>query len=256
MSSDPSMIVEVMYSIFIIGILVSSAIGVYSAYWSLTIRKSLVVRMYQRQALLVGAFTLYGLILTGLFYFVFFFEPSLKYSSVGFAQGIVYLFFIVILLAWIDSTIRIGRKSDPLRRDPLHWSSILRWIIWILMGVNLIATIVLSGGNISSSFGETRAIGIVLAFILIAISIIPLFLVAKRSGDRFYRRSIEWFGIAVALLTVEDIGFNTIFVGNGIVYTPINFAWAIVSNFALFPFIFYSTYRCARSLVPLNRIEL
>ena len=56
-----------------------------------------------------------------------------------------------------------------------------------------------------------------------------------RLGDRFYQRSTEWFGIALTLFIADDVGFETIHVGVEIDYTPINFAWAIVSNFILVP---------------------
>jgi hypothetical protein len=248
---------SVMYWIFVLGLLLSIGIGLYGAYWSFAIRRSLRVRIYRRQASIMSVFALFGIVLIFLYYFVYFFVPSLTNTAAGFVQSIGYIIFLVIVLVWVDISIRVGRRSDPLLRDPLRWTGYLRWIVWTLMGISLIILIVPTGGNIAHNFGSTlTSLGFVMVFITLGVAIIPAFVAAKRSGDRFYRTSLKWFGVGVFLLVLQNIGFTLIYVGTGITYNPGNFAWALVSNFYLLPFVFYSLYRCTRSLVPLNRIEL
>jgi hypothetical protein len=98
----------------------------------------------------------------------------------------------------------------------------------------------------------------VLSFLVLAFAAIPTYLAAKWSGDPNYNQSLEWFGLALVMSVIQNIGFNTLVsgIGTGIVYTPIGFVWAVVANFALAPVIFFSIYKCARSLVPLNRMPL
>ena len=120
----------------IIGLFLAASLGGYAAYWALNLRRSLRVRAYSRQVLIVGAFSVYGTALYFLFYIVYFLAPSLQSGPVGTIQEALYLVLSPLSFAWADSSIRIGRRLDPLLRDPLRWST-LRLILWsfIFLGV-------------------------------------------------------------------------------------------------------------------------
>jgi hypothetical protein len=233
---------DVMFWIYVTGLLMALVMGPYAAYWAFNIRRALRVRAYSRQALIVGLFSVYGTILYFSFYMVYFLVPSLYNTPVGWVQGVLYLVFVPIILAWIDISIRVGRRTDPLLRDPLRWSK-LRLVLWPVLVLTLIF------------FFLPGAEG-VLSFLVLAFAAIPTYLAARWSGDPNYNQSLEWFGLALVMSVIQNIGFNTLLqgVGTGIVYTPVGFVWTVVANFALEPIIFYSIYRTARSLVPLNRI--
>jgi hypothetical protein len=236
---------DVMFWSFFIGLLLAIGFGSYDAYWSLGLGRVLRVRAYARQLLIIGLFSLYGTVLFFLFYFVYFLDPSLLKSSVYNLQVGFYALLPPLTFAWIDSTIRLGRRSDPLLRDPLRWSK-LRMLLWPLLLVSLIGFLSNGGSN-----------AIVLSgFAIIAFSILPVLLAARWSGDGHYRRSLQWFGLAVAGLVVQNFGFQILMpgLGTGLVYSATGFIWSIFANFALVPVLFYCIYMCARSLVPLNRV--
>jgi len=236
---------DIMYWFYLMGLLLAVGLGAYAAYWSLGIGRALRVRAYSRQALIVGTFSLYGTFLFVLFYLVYFFSPDLLNSPLGTFQEALYLVLPPFMLAWIDSSIRVGRKTDPLLRDPLRWSKV-RYVVWPVLLVSLIGFYHQGGLNGAGIF----------SFVILGFSIGPVLLAASWSGDRYYRRSLEWFGFAVAMLVVQNLGFNTMVpnLGTGIVYTVSGFAWSFIANLVVVPVMFYGIYKCARSLVPLNRL--
>ena len=250
---------SVMESFYVIGVLLCAAMGLYASYWSFVIRQTMKVRTYRRQALIVGIISLYGTILVILFYFVDLFEPSLSgsASTLGSAQLILYGMLPPVLLAWADSSIRLGRRSDPLLRDTFRWS-VTRQILWALMVLSIAAFFVGGGLQVGAAYNSVAIAGFSVALVLLTISVVAVILAAKRSGDRNFRRSLEWFGAILVLILVDNIGFLIVnsFVSSILDYTLADFVWAIFANLALIPLMWYSAYRCSRSLVPLNRIPL
>ena len=240
-------VTELMYLFYVAGLVLALCLAAYAAYWSFDLRRALKVRAYSRQMLLVGSFTIYGVVLLALFYLVYFIAPNLQNSPILGFQSALYIFLPPIIFAWLDSSLRVGRRSDPLLRDSFRWSK-LRMVLWPLLLLSLIGYLV--QGNLS-------VIGL-LSYVILAVSVVPLIVTARRSGDRYYRRSLEWFGVALAAIVTQNIGFATLVqgLGTGIVYSPSGFIWAILANFVDVPIVFYGAYLCARSLVPLNRISL
>jgi len=239
--------VEAMFWVYVIGLFLAASMGGYAAYWAFNLRRALRVRAYSRQVLIVGTFSIYGTVLFYLFYVVYFLAPNLRSGPTGTIQEALYLVLPTLTFAWADSSIRMGRRLDPLLRDPLRWS-ILRMVLWPLIFVGLAGYLVQ---------GELSVIG-VSSYLVIGISVFPILIAAKRSGDQHYRRSLEWFGSAVAVLVIQNLGFSAFIplTGPGIVYSLTGFVWVILANFAIVPVMFYSIYMCARSLFPLNRISL
>jgi uncharacterized membrane protein (DUF485 family) len=238
--------VDAMYWSYVIGLVLAAILGSYAAYWSFGLRKALKVRAYSRQLLIVGIFSIYGTVLYFLFYIVYFFAPALFNSPVGTVQQALYLVLAPVAFAWVDSSIRVGRRSDPLLRDPLHWSR-LRLVLWPLLLLTFLGYLIQ---------GELSYIGL-FSYVILGISVLPISMAARRSGDPYYRRSLEWFGFSIALLVLQNLGFSPLIsaTGLGIVYSPLAFVWSIFANFGIVPAMFYGIYMCARSLVPLNRFS-
>ncbi len=235
-----------MYGFYLIGLLLAIGVGSYAAYWSFGLRRSLRVKAYARQALMAGSFSIYGTLLYFLFYLTFFLAPSLYNTPLHTVQDGLYVILAPLTFAWVDSSIRVGRRSDPLLRDPLSWSK-LRMVLWPLLLLGLVGYFIQ---------GETSDIAL-LSYVVVGVSIIPILMSAKRSGDPHYRRSLEWFGLTLATLVFQNVGFDVLVpgLGTGILYSPAALFWSVVANFAVAPIIFYAIYMCARSLVPLNRIS-
>lgn len=238
---------ELMYLFYVAGLVLALCLAVYAAYWSFALRRALKVKSYSRQVLIVGSFSIYGVVLFSLFYLVYFLAPNLQNSPIQDFQAALYIFLPPISFAWLDSSVRVGRRSDPLLRDSYRWSK-LRMALWPLLLLSLVGYLVQ---------GDLSVIGL-FSYVILGVSVVPLLVTARRSGDRYFRRSIEWFGVALAAVVAQNIGFATLVqgLGTGIVYSLPGFIWAVLANFAMVPIIFYGIYLCARSLVPLNRISL
>ena len=238
---------DIMYWCFVIGLILATGLGAYDAYWSLRLRRAFRVRTYSRQALIVGLFSVYGVVLFVLFYLTYFLDPNLLNSPVGTFQEALYVVLPPVAFAWIDTSIRMGRRTDPLLRDPLQWSKV-RYVVWPLLLVSLVGFFPLRSGLNGTA---------IFSYAILGISVIPVLMSAKWSGDRYYRRSLEWFGFSLILLVIQNTGYNTLMagMGTGLVYSSSGFIWSILANFAVVPILFYGVYMCARSLVPLNRIS-
>ena len=240
--------VDFIYWLYVAGLLLAFGLGAYSAYWSLGLARALRAKFYSRQALIVGLFSVYGTVVLVTFYITYFLDPSLLNSPIGTLQQAMYAVLAPLTFAWIDSSIRVGRRTDPVRRDPLRWSR-TRLVLWPLLLISLIGFYPLHNG-----ISETALI----SFALVGVSVPAILTAAKWSGDPYFRRSLKWFGFALAVLVVQNVGFNTLMpgLGTGVVYSPTGLYWSIVANLVLVPVLFYGIYMCARSLVPLNRIPV
>lgn len=238
--------VDVMFWAFVVGLLVAIGGGLYDAYWSLSLGRALRVRSYARQLSLIGLYSIYGTALFFLFYVVYFLSPDLLNSPVYSLQVGLYAVLPPLIFAWVDSTITLGRRSDPLLRDPLRWSR-LRLVLWPLLVASLIGFAWDGGANVI----------VLLSFGIVAVSVLPILKAARWSGDIHYRRSMQWFGVAIAATVFQNFGFHILMpgLGTGLVYSSTGFVWSMIANFGVIPALFYSIYMCARSLVPLNRMS-
>jgi hypothetical protein len=86
--------------------IIPASIAVFGAYWAFSIRSALASRIYRNHALWLGALCLV-------------FGPTnfLTYRSsatIEKALDIYYAFLFAALFAFIDSTVRVARRSDPL----------------------------------------------------------------------------------------------------------------------------------------------
>lgn len=249
----------VIESIFAVGILLSIGGGTYAGYWSFIIWRRMKVPSYRRQAFIVGVFAVYGAVSIILFYLVWMFAGSLPPASmpgVVAVQEFLYAIVPAIALAWADSSIRVGRRLDPLLRDTFMWSR-ARLVVWPLMILSNLAFFL--GGGLTTSYGQLTIVGLVSALALLGISVFVVFTAAKRAADRNYRRSLEWFVAFLGTFLVYNAGFISLLIlfpaGDLLIYTPVDLVWAVIANFVIVPLLFYSMYRCSRSLIPLNKIS-
>src|SRR6267143_6245272 len=91
------------------GGIIPAGVSIYAAYWAFTIRKALVVRIYRNQALWLGVFCVLSAVMT-------FAHP---YNTSQTLEELLVIFYTVVFtttFAWVDSTIPVARRSDPLLR--------------------------------------------------------------------------------------------------------------------------------------------
>jgi hypothetical protein len=169
--------------------LLVTALFLYSAYWSFIIRRALVTSLYRRQAFWVGGMGVYFVILSA--FLAIALSLELSALSINILGGLIISSGFILIFLWIDSTIRIARRSDPLFRDTLRWSR-LRYLFWFVTvggAVGAVFTSINSGFSTVAPFGGTLFFGA-----------IGLLLSAKRSGDSTLRRHLTWTGLCIFLL--------------------------------------------------------
>ncbi len=223
----------------------------YGAYWALTIRKVLMTHLYRRQALWVGGVATYFVAQSA------FIASAIFYNATGFYVNLLAAAFIAIgfgvIFVWIDSTILVARRSDPLLRDTLRWSK-LRYFIGFASTVGLFFNVLLNVVFTNSSDPSYILLGYppLLGYIgtILFLGAIALLLSAKRSGDMTLRRHLKWFGSSAALLWVTgQAGSPWARATGGSILVPI-------VTYSLFAIAAYCLYRSAKSLVPLGRLSL
>jgi hypothetical protein len=227
-------------SLLFIGLwLLVTALFLYSSYWAFAIRKVLVTSLYRREAQWIGGMGLFFVLLSAFLTIALSFQiNSLATNILG---GLIIAGGFVLIFLWIDSTVLIARRSDPLFRDTLHWSR-LRYLLWLATiggALGAVATAVQSGLSTIAPYGGVLFFGAV-----------ALLISARRSGDSTLRRHLKWTGLCVFLLWLgsqaQDPLFNTIsdpYLVQSLIY-PLIAAGA------------YSLYRSAKSLVPLGHLTL
>jgi hypothetical protein len=221
---------------------VDTAVFLYTVYWALAIRNALSVKLYRRRALWIGAIATY---------FVAFFLFITSSTALGlndptytrYASGILAYFGALTFFVWIDSSIRVARRSDPLRRDTLHWSK-LRWFFGFLIIVGTFFALLFNATSVTF-VRATPFYGPV--GLVILLGGIALLRSASRSGDLSLRRHLKWFGLfavlAWATTIAESEAFANFLLPDQGVLQAVTYSLFLVSS--------YSLYKSARSLVPL-----
>ena len=263
MVSSSSTLIETFYAI---GVIFVPTIGGYTAYWSLAIRRALRVSLYRRQLLWVASTSLYATYLLVTYYFAGPepFIPSFLASNPFFSvlNQISFVFFPVMLLVWTDSSIQLARRSDPLLRDPFLWNR-TRILVWAIVALGVVVIAVtglappyprISDQNIGSVPGYT--LGFSLQYVMLTVAAVVLLVGARRSGDEYFRRSLRWYGLGVAIIVAGTFGDFLFISGNPLAATTVNLAWGLSQNIVIWPLVAITIYECAGSLVPLNRISL
>jgi hypothetical protein len=224
--------------IFLVLWLLVVALFLYSAYWAFSIRRVLSIRLYRRQAFWLGAMGVYFVSLSAFLSVALTLE--LNALSVNVLGAAIISFGFVLIFFWIDSTVLVARRSDPLFRDTLHWSR-LRYLFWLVTiggGIGAFFTSLNSGFAAATPFGTALFFGA-----------IALLLSAKRSGDMTLRRHLRWTGLCIFLLWLASQAEDPLSTFITDTYLAQSLTWPLVAAGA------YSLYRSAKSLVPFGRIE-
>jgi hypothetical protein len=229
----------------IFNVAVPPAITLYAAYWALSIRRALVGRIYRNHALWLG--TLCILLTVGHA------GNTSTNSIINLAGGISFIILFPVLFAFIDTTVRVARRSDPLLRTILRWEK-LRIVIWADL-VGLEAVIIATIAN--QAFGSSD-LGNLLWTILIFFPFIAggsaLLIGARRSGDAVLRRSVKWLGAALLLAIVNMLVTSIVSNIPSVSQFDFDYSYPALPGAAATIVSYYALYRSARSLASLNRI--
>jgi hypothetical protein len=236
---DSSLIFAV--AIVVLDVLVFS----YATYWAFAIGKSLVSPLYRRQALWVGAI---GIYFTAFFLFIGLAQTlGINFTdniASSIAVGAFIYVGVVTFFVWIDSTIRVARRSDPLRRNTLKWSG-LRWVFGFFVFVGTFFGLVFNSTQALNAVQSTPLYGTI--GIVLLLGSIALIKGGRRSADLVLKAHLRWFGLFAAFLwgTIGSIGP---------LHTAIGDPTVEVVSGTLFAVAAYFLYRTARSLVPIAQL--
>jgi hypothetical protein len=225
---------------FVLWIIVA-VIFSYATYWAYIIRKVLVHHLYRRQATWVGRMGIYFVALSS------FLTLALSYGInslyVNIVGGLLIGSGFIVIFAWMDSTIRVARLSDPLFRDTLRWSKLRYFLGFGTVGGAIASVIsaIMSGFSQVAPFGGALFLG---AFALL--------LSASRSGDMTLKKHLTWTGLCTFFLWLGSQ-----------VEMPLSriplLAQLNLSEVITYVFVAagaYSLYRSAKSLVPLGHMSI
>lgn len=242
--------------------IVPAGIALYAAFWAFSIRRALGGRIYRNYALSLGVMcVILGLVAFGLLNLL----PSTGSTTAMVASNIVYFASISVIFAFMDSAIRVARRSDPLLRSVLRWEK-LRFVVWGDIGLMVVASayLVVDPSVLTSSFAGfyvnvpasaqysdfSSFLGIVSSFFPLVVGAPALLIGAERSRDPVLRGSFKWVG--VVLLLILATFFEGLFLGP--VTNPSGPISAFLSAVIGIP-ASYALYRSARSLAPINRLQ-
>jgi hypothetical protein len=230
---------------------VPAAIALYAAYWAFSIRRSLVGRIYRGHALWLGTVCI-----------LFAATNFLTYSTnvvVSNALNVYYAVLIAVLFAFIDSTVRVARRSDPLLRDILRWEK-LRVAIWIdIVALSVTFTLPIVYPSFVASLNPV--VGAILITALFTIPFIggaPALLIgARRSMDPLLRGNLKWLGVAFLILVVvgSAVGAVVSSLLPGISQFDQYYSYPAIPGGIFTLISAYAFYRSTRSLAPINRLQ-
>jgi len=220
----------------------------FGAYWAWEFRSAFASPLYRRQALWVAAIASYFAV-----YFVV--VATTMMLGVGPLAGtavpriaasmFVYLG-VTMFFIWIDSTVKLARRSDPLRRDTLSWSK-LRWFFGLLVVIGtffaLVETPAYSFTQATPIFGP---IGVTL---LVGAAV--LYVSGRRSGDPLLKAHLRWFGYFAAILWVTSV-----IEGSSLARSAAASPLVDAVSYAAFWISAYFLYRSARDIAPLSPVPL
>jgi len=226
-----------------------AAVAFYGAYWAFSIRRALTSAAYRRQALLLGLVC----VLIASSAFVTNSSNTLVYEAIV----TYYAAFVLIIFAFIDSTIPVARRSDPLLRDILHWRR-LRIIVWTVDAFLILLFYYLS---ISDNFSTTAVAPLAVNYLFLLVPAVagaPALLIgALRSRDPALRSHLKWLGLTLVLffISVAIGAIAGVSSASGVISSssPSYSLVAIVSD-VFYVLAFYTLYRSARALAPINRL--
>jgi hypothetical protein len=231
---------NIQIAVVILTYIADTVMILYAAYWAFAIRRATVGHIYRNQALWLGVLSV--IVLTAIVP-----TPTTNSAIVIVLINLPVIILALVLFSYVDATVPVARRSDPLLRDILHWGR-LRPFAW---GALILAEIWGAYGQITSNnTGSSVVIGLLL---LVVIGVPPMLIGARRSMDPILRKSLKWFGLS--LLTL--LGLLLV----ALAEVAVNLPSPELLNYSQIPYnmvalLFgYSLYRSARSLAPINRLQ-
>jgi hypothetical protein len=225
--------------------IVPALIFLYAAYWAFEIRKALASPLRRNLALWQGAV---GVIVAA--------TTFLTYSNNFVISVILVVFYSVafaVIFAYLDSIVKVARRSDPLLRNIIHWEK-TRYVGWI--GVGLIAvfntsTLVLPSAQANLA-GLLVEIFIPIPFVIGGAGVL---VGSTRIKDPLLKGNLKWLGLTLAFATLTII-VAIVEALEGFSNYDIYYSYPALIAGAVDIVVGYCLYKSARSLAPISHFPL
>jgi hypothetical protein len=240
MSSDtlPADVLLVVLGAIVVGLYA------YGAVWAFRIRRALMSPLYKDRARWVGVAAVFFAIVVSYNLLIRFFAPD------NFYLGFVLYFIVdaagVFTLAWIDTTNKLARRTDPLNRNTFKWKQ-LRYVVWFFTFVTTVGslfTVLYLRVTYFNAPGGNGGAFVAGSFGWVFLGFIALYLNFRRSRDPILREHLKWLGLFLFLLFIVDT-----------VLSP-DLPIFRIAGLALLALDAYFLYRAVKSLAPLSRTPL
>jgi hypothetical protein len=236
---------------------IPAAIYLYAAYWAFGVRRALGGKLYRSHALWLGVVGVVG----ASYGFLTYSTNLILQEAIAVYVSALFLF----VFAFIDATMPVLRRSDPLLRSILRWDR-LRIPLWCGVALAAVLTYLSYLYYYNSSVGLTPTnpvIGFIEsvgwsipASVAFGISAAALVIGTRRSADPVLKTSLKWLGLVLILFVLSFL-VTTI---EGFILPPTVTQFEFFYSYYVLPSGLvgiasaYCLYRSARSLAPLNRI--
>jgi hypothetical protein len=201
--SDSSLLVSTIISLGLFLILISFVLAGARA---LLMLKGLNVRTYRNQATGLAGVALYQCFL---FLWVAFGPSPFVSTALTWANAAVILGVPVVVMIWIDATVKVARKSDPFERDSLHYSAV-RYIwfaaVAFLVALGFIYDPIALVLNVSVPLQPAiQVLGYAPVAVAFSFGAILILTSAVRSKDRTLHAHLRWFGLFLLSFTTTFV---------------------------------------------------
>jgi hypothetical protein len=229
--------------------IVPAAIFLYAAYWAFAIRRALVGPIYRSHALWLGALG----VMVAAAMFISYSGNAIQLFAVGTYISVLF----AVVFAFVDSTVRVARRSDPLLRSILRWEE-LRIALWAafvpLVLVNTIPILNPSFANSPVEYFLVNGVWYALTLVIFFFAAAALVTGARRSRDPFLRASLKWLGLLLSLFVVRILVAAVETTVLGISLSDASYSYPALPTAAVVILGAYGLYKSARSLAPVNRL--
>ncbi len=224
--------------------IVEWAIFVFGAFRAVQIGRALVTPTYRSRAFWTAAVMLVFVFASCLDAYVAFFstpQASVGYAALGAVPSVAE---IVLLFAFIDSTVLSSMEMDFFHRDTLGWKR-LRAPLYVAVLLSMAGSTTLSGYIPTTSSPET-ALGFVATLGILGFSVAALIVSARRTPDRTMKRFVRLLGLALAFFVTALV---VVITTPGVLILALDFVSGV-----LFLTATYLLYRAVMSLSPLGKL--
>jgi hypothetical protein len=225
----------------VLGEILPATIMLYAAYWAFEIRKALASPIRRNMALWQGSATLIAAATIFVTYSNSFVLLLLEAAFYDVA--------FVVIFAFLDSLLKVTRRSDPLLRDIIHWQQ-TRYIGWAAVALTA------AFNPLYAFFPQSNAVPILVDIFNAVIFVVGgagVLVGAPRIKDPVLKGNLKWIGLGL-LCVIAVISTDIVESAAGLSNYTVYYSYPALILGLFFGLTGYCFYRAARHLAPISRL--